>query len=115
MSDQALAHPALTASPAAPSTTHHWRTEDWIAVVLGFLVITEAASAENRVVTRDNLSKVAYVGIGLLIVATLGIALIGARLPRRADVQRVLDAAARVAPVRRRAVRTARLQLTRAG
>ena len=40
MSDQALSHPAPTASPAAPSTTRHWRTEDWIAVVLGFLVIT---------------------------------------------------------------------------
>jgi hypothetical protein len=40
MSDQALSHPAPTASSAAPSTTSHWRTEDWIAVVLGFLVIT---------------------------------------------------------------------------
>ena len=179
MSDQALSHPAPTASPAAPSTTRHWRTEDWIAVVLGFLVITAvlltfqwkvadlrnvvptfrwttdaqiasltpnwtnaldsivreadakgqqnlaalsknlkdalgtqdrkaiedaaakmaalgsrtvagalaaeirghaAASAENRVFTRDNLSKVAYVGIGLLIVATLGIALINGRV-----------------------------------
>ena len=179
MSDHALSHPAPAASPAAPSTTRRWRTEDWIAVVLGFLVITAVlltfqwkvadlrnvvptfrwttdaqiasltpnwtnaldaivkeadakgqqnvaalsknlkdalatqdrkaiegaaakmaalgsrtvagalaadirghavASAENRVFTRDNLSKVAYVGIGLLIVATLGIALIGGRV-----------------------------------
>ena len=178
MSDQALSHPAPTASSAAPSTTSHWRTEDWIAVVLGFLVITAVlltfqwkvadlrnvvptfrwtteaqiasltpnwtnaldsivreadakgqqnlaalsknlkdalgtqdrkaieeaaakmaalgsrtvagalaveirghavASAEKRVFTRDNLSKVAYVGIGFLIVAALGIALMGGR------------------------------------
>jgi uncharacterized integral membrane protein (TIGR00698 family) len=39
MSDQALSHPA-PAVPAAPSTARVWRTEDWIAVVLGFLVIT---------------------------------------------------------------------------
>ena len=40
MSDQALSHPAPTVSPATPSTARHWRTEDWSAVVLGFLVIT---------------------------------------------------------------------------
>ena len=41
MSDQALTHPAGAAAPAAsPSVTRYWRTEDWIAVVLGFLVIT---------------------------------------------------------------------------
>src|SRR3954451_12164321 len=41
MSDQALTHPAPAAAPAAsPSVTRYWRTEDWIAVVLGFLVIT---------------------------------------------------------------------------
>lgn len=178
MSDQALSHPAPTASPATPSTIRHWRTEDWIAVVLGFLVITAvlltfqwkvadlrnvvptfrwttdaqiasltpswtdalnsivieadakgqqnvaalsknlkdalathdrkaiegaaakmaalgsrtvagalaadirghaAASAETRVFTRDNLFKLAYVGIGLLVFATLGIALMGGR------------------------------------
>src|SRR5262245_31351089 len=35
-------HPtaAKTASRAATTTTRRWRTEDWIAVVLGFLVIT---------------------------------------------------------------------------
>jgi hypothetical protein len=37
MSEQALTHPA-SAAPA--STSRVWRTEDWIAVVLGFLVIT---------------------------------------------------------------------------
>src|SRR5262245_2851289 len=37
MSGQALAHPA---SAAPTSTSRVWRTEDWIAVVLGFLVIT---------------------------------------------------------------------------
>ena len=36
MSDQALSHPVAAA--AAPA--RYWRTEDWIAVVLGFLVIT---------------------------------------------------------------------------
>jgi uncharacterized integral membrane protein (TIGR00698 family) len=41
MSDQALTHPARAAAPAAsPSLARYWRTEDWIAVVLGFLVIT---------------------------------------------------------------------------
>ena len=41
MSDQALTHPAGAAAPAAsPSVTRYWRTEDWIAVVLGFVVIT---------------------------------------------------------------------------
>jgi uncharacterized integral membrane protein (TIGR00698 family) len=39
-----------------------------------------AASAETRVFTRDNLAKVAYVGIGILIVASLGIALVGGRV-----------------------------------
>ena len=41
MSDQALIHPAGAAAAAAsPSVTRYWRTEDWIAVVLGFVVIT---------------------------------------------------------------------------
>src|SRR3954454_9896828 len=40
MSDQALTHPARAATPAASPVTRYWRTEDWIAVVLGFLVIT---------------------------------------------------------------------------
>src|ERR1044072_7389093 len=40
MSDQALTHPAPAAPAASPSATRYWRTEDWIAVVLGFLVIT---------------------------------------------------------------------------
>src|ERR1700752_1467314 len=39
MSEQALTHPA-PATPARASTSRFWRTEDWIAVVLGFLVIT---------------------------------------------------------------------------
>src|ERR1043165_1146212 len=39
MPDQVLSHPA--AVPATPSATRVWRTEDWIAVVLGFLVIAE--------------------------------------------------------------------------
>src|ERR1043165_1327977 len=39
MSDQALSHPAPAATPAA-ARSRYWRTEDWIAVVLGFLVIT---------------------------------------------------------------------------
>ena len=39
MSDQALTHPA-PATPASSSASRTWRTEDWIAVVLGFLVIT---------------------------------------------------------------------------
>src|SRR5262245_40703055 len=39
MSEQALAQPApATSAPA--SAARYWRTEDWIAVVLGFLVIT---------------------------------------------------------------------------
>src|SRR5262245_33891838 len=38
MSDQALSHPHP--APAASATSRVWRTEDWIAVVLGFLVIT---------------------------------------------------------------------------
>src|SRR3954465_15441017 len=37
MTDQALTHPA-PATP--PSAARNWRTEGWIAVVLGFLVIT---------------------------------------------------------------------------
>jgi uncharacterized integral membrane protein (TIGR00698 family) len=40
MSDQALSHSTPAASPAAAPATRLWRTEDWIAVVLGFLVIT---------------------------------------------------------------------------
>ena len=40
MSDQALIHPAAASAPATPAATRTWRTEDWIAVVLGFLVIT---------------------------------------------------------------------------
>jgi uncharacterized integral membrane protein (TIGR00698 family) len=36
-----------------------------------------AASAENRVFTRDNLAKVFYIGVAFLIVATIGIALLG--------------------------------------
>ncbi len=39
-----------------------------------------AASAENRVFTRDNLTKVLYLGLGLLIVASIGIALLGGRV-----------------------------------
>jgi uncharacterized integral membrane protein (TIGR00698 family) len=39
MSDQALTHSAAVA-PAPSSASRTWRTEDWIAVVLGFLVIT---------------------------------------------------------------------------
>jgi uncharacterized integral membrane protein (TIGR00698 family) len=177
MSDQALSHPAPTS--AAASLTRYWRSEDWIAVVLGFLVITAvlltfqwkvadlrnivptfrwttdsqiaaltpdwtnaldsiateagargqqnvvalsnalkgalaggdrkaiesaagklatlgartvagalgveirghaAASAGARVFTPDNLAKVAYVGIGFLIIASLGVALIGGRV-----------------------------------
>jgi uncharacterized integral membrane protein (TIGR00698 family) len=39
MSDQALSHSAPAATPAA-APSRYWRTEDWIAVVLGFLVIT---------------------------------------------------------------------------
>jgi uncharacterized integral membrane protein (TIGR00698 family) len=39
-----------------------------------------AAVAENRVFTRDNLAKVFYVGIGFLIVAGVGIALLGGRV-----------------------------------
>ncbi len=39
MSEQALTHPA-PATPASSSVSRTWRTEDWIAVVLGFLVIT---------------------------------------------------------------------------
>src|ERR1044072_586763 len=39
MSDQALSHPVPAATPAA-APSRYWRTEDWIAVVLGFLVIT---------------------------------------------------------------------------
>src|SRR5882762_6983723 len=38
MSDQVLSHPVPAAS-AAPTASRVWRTEDWIAVVLGFLVI----------------------------------------------------------------------------
>ena len=38
-----------------------------------------AAVAESRVFTWANLSKVLYVGIGFLIVATAGIALLGGR------------------------------------
>lgn len=37
MSDQALSHPVPGAAPA--TARRYWRTEDWIAVVLGFLVI----------------------------------------------------------------------------
>src|SRR5215470_8452251 len=34
-------HPASAGSISTPATTtRRWRTEDWIAVVLGFLVIT---------------------------------------------------------------------------
>src|ERR1044072_7427015 len=40
MSDQALTHPAPAAPAASPNAARVWRTEDWIAVVLGFLVIT---------------------------------------------------------------------------
>ena len=40
MSDQALSHPAAAAATPAAAPTRYWRTEDWIAVVLGFLVIT---------------------------------------------------------------------------
>ncbi len=39
MSDQATITTAPAGTVAAP-TTQSWRTEDWIAVVLGFLVIT---------------------------------------------------------------------------
>ncbi|HKS64027.1 MAG TPA: putative sulfate exporter family transporter, partial [Xanthobacteraceae bacterium] len=39
MSDQALSHPVSAAAPAA-APARYWRTEDWIAVVLGFLVVT---------------------------------------------------------------------------
>jgi uncharacterized membrane protein YadS len=39
MTDQATVHPAPTGSPAT-TTTRRWRTEDWIAVLLGFIVIT---------------------------------------------------------------------------
>jgi hypothetical protein len=39
-----------------------------------------AASAENRVFTRDNLTKVLTVGIGFLVVAGIGVALLGARV-----------------------------------
>src|SRR5262245_45811640 len=39
MTDQATVHPAPAGSPAS-TTTRRWRTEDWIAVLLGFIVIT---------------------------------------------------------------------------
>ena len=35
MSDQVI----VSSSPVAPSAAKRWRTEDWIAVVLGFIVI----------------------------------------------------------------------------
>jgi uncharacterized integral membrane protein (TIGR00698 family) len=38
-----------------------------------------AADADSRVFTRDNLAKILYVGIGFLIAATAGIALLGGR------------------------------------
>ena len=44
MSDQALSHP-VPAAPVAATPSRVWRTEDWIAVVLGFLVITAALLA----------------------------------------------------------------------
>ena len=41
MSDQALTHPARAAARRRHALrARYWRTEDWIAVVLGFLVIT---------------------------------------------------------------------------
>ncbi|MFL6798857.1 MAG: hypothetical protein ACJ8F3_15765 [Xanthobacteraceae bacterium] len=39
MTDHALSQP-LPATAASPSQSRLWRTEDWVAVVLGFLVIT---------------------------------------------------------------------------
>ena len=39
MSDQAL-NQSVAVTPASSSASRTWRTEDWIAVVLGFLVIT---------------------------------------------------------------------------
>src|SRR6185295_5010120 len=48
MSEQALTHPA---SAAPVSTSRTWRTEDWIAVVLGFLVITAVLLAFQWKVT----------------------------------------------------------------
>jgi uncharacterized integral membrane protein (TIGR00698 family) len=39
MSEQALSHP-VPSTPAAAAPSRVWRTEDWVAVVLGFLVIT---------------------------------------------------------------------------
>ena len=39
MSDQALSHSTPAAAPAATPAARLWRTEDWIAVVLGFLVL----------------------------------------------------------------------------
>jgi uncharacterized membrane protein YadS len=39
-----------------------------------------AAVAENRVFARDNLVKVLWIGLGFLIVATVGIALLGGRV-----------------------------------
>src|SRR6476619_5518821 len=51
MSDQALIHPAAASAPATPAATRAWRTEDWIAVVLGFLVITAVLLAFQWKVT----------------------------------------------------------------
>jgi hypothetical protein len=50
MTDQALTHPA-PATPASSSASRTWRTEDWIAVVLGFLVITTVLLAFQWKVT----------------------------------------------------------------
>src|ERR1044072_1425102 len=54
MTDQALTHPA-PAAPASSSASRVWRTEDWIAVVLGFLVITAVLLAfQWKVTDRRN-------------------------------------------------------------
>src|SRR4029450_110520 len=50
MSEQALTPPA-PATPASSSASRTWRTEDWIAVVLGFLVITAVLLAFQWKVT----------------------------------------------------------------
>jgi uncharacterized integral membrane protein (TIGR00698 family) len=51
-----------------------------VAGALGGEIRSHAAASTDKVFTRDNLSKVAYVGIGFLIVGVLGIALLGLRV-----------------------------------
>ena len=73
---------ARTARPSKllPARWRRWARGRWRARWRPRFAAHAAAVAENRIFTRDNWSKVFYLGIGFLVVTAIGIGLLGGRV-----------------------------------